>query len=362
MSSGSGGGSMPGGSMPTSGTGGGYTPTGDGCGCGDPSGGLTCSGNDTVNTGRYTITSTNQNGGTTTIKDNETGVTDTISGDPHLSSSNGQAGEFQSGPLTIQLADGTDVEIVPTAKNSSGVATTSQVIVTKGQGAVILTGQQSSSGVTSSGVLDGGGSVMQNNFPADTVLTQGNNGTLYQTDQNGQATTAIGDNPSTDLDNLGGTLAGGNGVGGTGGGSGQNGQIMNMIQEILQMIQQLMGQQGQSSASGRRGFARCVEQPDDGHAAGDHSDPGADDGRLSRAAAAPVEPVVRAAWRAAAATRSARSSACCSRSRRTPRAAGPRPRRRPTILRWRQQHAGSEIGSIVSAVAADRDGVPLSRA
>ena len=253
MANGSGGGSggcggaAPGGSAPAGGTGG-YTPTGGGCG--DPSGGLTCSGNDTVNTGRYTITSTNQNGGTTTIKDNQTGVTDTIWGDPHLTSSTGQAGEFQNGPMTIQLADGTDVEIVPTAKNSSGVATTSQVIVTKGQGAVILTGQQSSSGVTSSGVLDGGGSVMQNNFPADTVLTQGNNGTLYQTNQCGQATTAIGDNPSTDLDNLGGALAGGNGMGGTSGAGSQNSQIMNMLQQILQMVQQMVGQQSQANAGG----------------------------------------------------------------------------------------------------------------
>jgi hypothetical protein len=243
-----GGGSMPGGCG-----GGGYTAVGPGA-----SGGLTSSG-DSVDTGEYTITSTNQNGGTTTITNNETGQTYTVWGDPHLSCSNGQAGEFQDGPMTIQLSDGTDVEIVPTAKNSNGVAYTSQVIVTRGNGAVVLTGQQSSSGVTSSGVLDGGGPIMANNFPSDTVLTMGNNGTLYES--NGQA---VGDNPSTDLDNLGGAIDGSGGgfsplpianpiVGSGGnfgpqaGGGSQMNQIMGMLQEILQMVEQLAGSQGLSS-------------------------------------------------------------------------------------------------------------------
>jgi len=231
---------------------GGYTAVGAGS-----TGGLSASG-DTVNTGRYTITSTNQNGGTTTITDNQTGVTDTISGDPHLSSSNGQAGEFQSGPLTIQLADGTDVEIVPTAKNSSGVATTSQVIVTNGNGAAILNGQQSSSGVTST-MLDGGGPIMANNYPAGTVLTQGNDGTLTTTNSFGQSTgQAIGDDPSTDLDNMGGALASQSGFspisqpsfgGGTGAAGGSN-QMMGMLQEILQIVEQLASSQGLSGAGG----------------------------------------------------------------------------------------------------------------
>lgn len=232
--------------------GGGYTAVGAGS-----TGGLSASG-DTVNTGRYTITSTNQNGGTTTIKDNETGVTDTISGDPHLSSSNGQAGEFQSGPLTIQLADGTDVEIVPTAKNSSGVATTSQVIVTNGNGAAILNGQQSSSGVTST-MLDGGGPIMANNYPAGTVLTQGNDGTLTTTNGFGQSTgQAIGDDPSTDLDNMGGALASQSGFspisepsfGGGASAAGGSNSMMGMLQEILQIVEQLASSQGLSGAGG----------------------------------------------------------------------------------------------------------------
>lgn len=235
---------------------GGYTAVGAGS-----TGGLTSSG-DSVNTGEFTITSTNQNGGTTTITNNQTGQTDTVWGDPHLSASNGQAGEFQNGPLTIQLSDGTDVEIVPTAKNANGVATTSQVIVTRGNGAVILSGQQSSSGVTSSGVLDGGGPIMANNFPADTVLTMGSDGTLYQTNQYGQSTgQAIGDNPSTDLDNLGGALASQSGFSpvsqpsfGGGGfspaGGAQSNQMMSMLQEILQIVEQLASSQGLSGAGG----------------------------------------------------------------------------------------------------------------
>jgi hypothetical protein len=106
-------------------------------GCGS-SGGLTVNGN-TVNTGRYTITASQANGGTLTIKDNQTGKSTTVYGDPHILTDKGDTANFQHQPVTFALPDGTRITIDPT-NNPGSVEYINNVSITKGDNAVEMSG------------------------------------------------------------------------------------------------------------------------------------------------------------------------------------------------------------------------------
>ena len=106
---------------------------------GDPRGGQLKVDGDTVNTGRYTITASKDDGGKLTIKDNWTGKTDTVWGDPHITTPNGST-DFQHTPVTFRLPDGTRITVNPTS--NPGVNFINNVTITKGNDAVTMNGFQ----------------------------------------------------------------------------------------------------------------------------------------------------------------------------------------------------------------------------
>ena len=111
---------------------------GDGCGC---RGGNQLNVNpasNTVDTGRYQITASNDNSGTLIVKDKETGQSFKVWGDPHISDSSGQSADFQHAPATFHLPDGTEITVTPT--DNPGVNTIKYVTITKGNNAAEITG------------------------------------------------------------------------------------------------------------------------------------------------------------------------------------------------------------------------------
>lgn len=108
----------------------------------------------TVDTGRYLIiastasthgASSSANDGQITIYDKQTNTYVNVWGDPHLTASDGNKAEFQQDGLTITLADGTDVEIEPTAL-SNGVSHIAEVAVTKNGQTVEMTNFEGQAG------------------------------------------------------------------------------------------------------------------------------------------------------------------------------------------------------------------------
>ena len=139
-----------------------------------------------IDTGRYLIiastasthgASSNADDGQVTIFDKQTDTYVNVWGDPHVTASDGNQAEFQQDGLTINLADGTQVEFSPTALSSSGVAHIQDVAVTKNGQTVGITNFEGQAGTspTFSSILQGPASTysstMDNTF--DTVLTAG---------------------------------------------------------------------------------------------------------------------------------------------------------------------------------------------
>jgi hypothetical protein len=122
---------------------------------GNPDGGngLTVSGN-AIDTGRYIITGSNSytradgstaNDGELKIYDKQTGAFVEMFGDPHVRTSAGDEAAFQQDGLAIELADGTMVQIKPTAL-SNGVAHIDAVSITKAGQTSFMTGFYSADG------------------------------------------------------------------------------------------------------------------------------------------------------------------------------------------------------------------------
>ena len=184
----------------------------------DPAGtdpGLTVSGN-SVNTGEYTITASSKDHGSLTIKNNQTGQTVKVWGDPHIKVNGHDTADFQKDDLNIQLQDGTVIHIQPTATNSKGKAHIAEVSITKGDQAVTMGGNGANgfaNGVTTSGVLTGDTAYQTAlyNSPTATDITLGADGDLYYNNPNGSMgaeITAPSGGGETDLDGAGGGLVG----------------------------------------------------------------------------------------------------------------------------------------------------------
>lgn len=138
--------------------GGGY---GQNCGCGQ----LSVNGN-TVNTGRYTIAASKDNGGTLTVTDNQTGKNFKVWGDPHITTDKGDTTDFQHAPATFKLPDGTEITVTPT--DNSGVNTIDHVTITKGNDAATMTGFKDGNLQTQH--LPGEGRYLDATTPDGTVL------------------------------------------------------------------------------------------------------------------------------------------------------------------------------------------------
>jgi hypothetical protein len=144
-------------------------PGGGHCDCHDP--GLSTNGKDCVDTGRYLISA---HEGEVKIYDKQTKTWVECQGDPHLSTSDGDHGQFQKN-LTIDLPDGSEVKIKTTPKDCNGVSYIDSVAVLKGEEAVVMTGfHDGKDGVNVGHVLNNADAVA-NQWCDGTVLRAGKN-------------------------------------------------------------------------------------------------------------------------------------------------------------------------------------------
>lgn len=175
---------------------------------------LSVSGN-SVNTGMYTISAGTTDDGSLTITNNQTGASTEVWGDPHVKVNGQDTADFQKGPLNIQLQDGTQVHIDPTAL-TNGVAHIGQVSITKGNQSVEMGGTGTNGfeqGVNTSAVQSGNAGLQRAmyNTPDATDITLGADGNLYQNNANGSMGAEIqapSGGAETDLDGLGGGMVG----------------------------------------------------------------------------------------------------------------------------------------------------------
>ena len=130
---------------------------------------LSTNGTDTIDTGRYLISAKENE---VKIYDKETNTWVQAQGDPHLSTSDGDRGQFQEN-LTIDLEDGTKITMQPTAKDQAGVAWLDKVAVTKGTEAVVMSGfHDAQPGVQMGNILNNADAV-DRQFKDGTVLRAG---------------------------------------------------------------------------------------------------------------------------------------------------------------------------------------------
>jgi hypothetical protein len=149
------------------GFGNGFGNNGFGNNCGGGSR-LSVNGN-TVDTGNYTIAASTDASGTLTVTDKCTGKSFKVWGDPHISTDNGQTADFQHAPATFRLPDGTEITVNPT--NNAGVNTIDNVVITKGNNAVKMTGFN---GNLQTQALPGEGRFLDATTPDGTVVNVSN--------------------------------------------------------------------------------------------------------------------------------------------------------------------------------------------
>ena len=195
------------------------------------------SANNSINTGRYTISGSNRDDGSLTITDNQTGKTVEVWGDPHIKVNGQNVADFQKDGLTIQLQDGTQVHIQPTAL-SNGVSHINQVSVTKGDQAVTMSGFTTGQMHTSD-VMNGAAEYQNGlyNAPNEINVTEGDDDNLYYNNANGSMgseITAQSNGSQTNLDGAGGGLVGPGGVSAQPGSSGSNQDLMAQLAGSIQ--------------------------------------------------------------------------------------------------------------------------------
>ena len=195
------------------------------------------SANNAINTGRYTISGSNSDDGSLTITDNQTGKKVEVWGDPHIKVNGQNVADFQKDGLTIQLQDGTQVHIQPTAL-SNGVSHINQVSVTKGDQAVTMSGFTTGQ-MHTSGVMNGAAAYQNSlyNTPNEINITEGDDGNLYYNNANGSMgseITAQSNGGQIDLDGAGGGLVGHAGVSAQSGASGNGQDVMAQLAGSIQ--------------------------------------------------------------------------------------------------------------------------------
>jgi hypothetical protein len=154
----------------------------------NPTAPLLVSGN-SVDTGRYIITASTSytrpssfgggqaNDGMLTVYDTQTGTSVEVFGDPHVATSAGDEANFQADGLTLNLADGTQIQFDPTAE-TNGVSHIGQVAITEGGETVVQSGFDTGA-ITTSGIQKGGPSTADGfNNVHDTVLSSASDGSL----------------------------------------------------------------------------------------------------------------------------------------------------------------------------------------
>jgi Domain of Unknown Function (DUF1521) len=138
-----GGGRRPGGHCGCDGSGGAEpteptTPPSSGGSCGGSSGEPFKVDGNTVDTGRYCITASNEEGGRLEVTDKQTGKKFKVWGDPHIETGDGDKTDFHRKAATFELPDGTKITIDPT--DGKGKTFIEKVAITRGDQAVEMTG------------------------------------------------------------------------------------------------------------------------------------------------------------------------------------------------------------------------------
>ena len=114
------------------------TPPSSGGSCGGSSGEPFKVNGNTVDTGRYCITASNEESGRLEVTDKQTGKKFKVWGDPHIQTGDGDKTDFQKKAATFELPDGTKITIDPT--DGEGATYIEKVAITRGDQAVEMTG------------------------------------------------------------------------------------------------------------------------------------------------------------------------------------------------------------------------------
>ncbi|MEZ0265346.1 MAG: DUF1521 domain-containing protein [Phycisphaerae bacterium] len=132
-------------------------------------GDLKTNGSDVVDTGRYLI-SAREDG--VKIYDKQTKTWVDMSGDPHVTTSDGDKGQFHKN-LSIDLPDGTTVKIKTTPQGADGTAYIDKVAVMKGDEAVVMSGFHDGKAGVNMGEVFHNTKEVNNLWKSDTVMRAG---------------------------------------------------------------------------------------------------------------------------------------------------------------------------------------------
>ena len=113
-------------------------PPSTGSSCGGSSGEPFKVNGNTVDTGRYCITASNEEGGRLEVTDKQTGKKFKVWGDPHIETGDGDKTDFYKKAATFELPDGTKITVDPT--DGEGKTFIEKVAITRGDQAAEMTG------------------------------------------------------------------------------------------------------------------------------------------------------------------------------------------------------------------------------
>jgi hypothetical protein len=173
------------------------TPPSSGGSCGGSSGEPFKVNGNTVDTGRYCITASNEHKGQLEVTDKQTGKKFKVWGDPHIETGDGDKTDFHRKAATFDLPDGTKITIDPT--NGEGKTYIEKVAITRGDQAAEMTGFR---GDLKTELKSGQGQALDQQYEDGTVLKTKNGEIDDLVLPNGQEITG---NNIKDIDGFAGT-------------------------------------------------------------------------------------------------------------------------------------------------------------
>ena len=175
----------------------------------------------TVDTGKYCITASNEESGRLEVTDKQTGQKFKVWGDPHIETGDGDKTDFHRKPATFELPDGTKITIDPT--DGEGATFIEKVAITRGDQAVEMTGFR---GNLQTQEKTGQGAALDQQYEDGTVMKTKNGEIDDLVLPDGQEITG---NNIKDIDKYAGTGAGG----------GANATDKKMLDDVSKLIDQL---------------------------------------------------------------------------------------------------------------------------
>jgi Domain of Unknown Function (DUF1521) len=194
------------------------TPPSSGGSCGGSSGEPFKVNGNTVDTGRYCITASNEESGRLEVTDKQTGKKFKVWGDPHIKTGDGDTTDFHKKAATFELPDGTKITIDPT--NGEGATYIEKVAITRGDQAVEMTGFR---GNLKTELKSGQGRALDQQYEDGTVMKTKNGEIDDLVLPNGQEITG---NSIKDIDKFAGT-------GPVQGGQGTDDQILQNLNGVI---------------------------------------------------------------------------------------------------------------------------------